>query len=77
MYMHPDKVVLIARLKGDEYKCSIRSMKIDVRSILNKSLVGIVGHGGGHEHACGAGVNISDWQKFLENFRRELKTYSK
>lgn len=72
MYYHPDKVVLIARLKGEEYKCSFRSTDIAIRPILEKALVGIDGYGGGHEHACGGAIKIHDWAKFLENLRREM-----
>jgi single-stranded DNA-specific DHH superfamily exonuclease len=72
MYMHPDKIILIARLKGGEYKCSFRSIDIQVRPILEKALVGIDGYGGGHVHACGGAIKIHDWDKFLENLRREI-----
>jgi nanoRNase/pAp phosphatase (c-di-AMP/oligoRNAs hydrolase) len=73
MYYHPDKVILIARLKGDEYRCSFRSVDLEVRPILERALVGVEGYGGGHKHACGGSVKVKDWDKFLENLRRELK----
>jgi single-stranded DNA-specific DHH superfamily exonuclease len=72
MYTHPDKVILIARLKGGEYKCSFRSTNISIRSILEKALVGIDGYGGGHERACGGAIKTHDWDKFLENLRAEI-----
>ena len=77
MYTHPEKLVLIARLKTDSYSCSIRSINLDVRSILEKALVGVDGYGGGHEHACGGSVKTHDWEKFQENLRRELKAATK
>lgn len=73
MYNNPEKVILIARLKSDKYVCSFRSVNIAVRPLLEKALVGVDGYGGGHEHACGGGVAIADWPKFLENLRREMK----
>jgi len=77
MYSYPEKVVLIARLKGEEYHCSFRSVDLNVRELLERSLVDINGYGGGHEHACGGNVNVSDWPKFLENLRRELALVTK
>jgi nanoRNase/pAp phosphatase (c-di-AMP/oligoRNAs hydrolase) len=73
MYYNPDKVVLIARLKSDEYRCSFRSVNLKVKPLLEKALVGIDGYGGGHDHACGGSIKVSDWPKFLDNLRRELK----
>jgi nanoRNase/pAp phosphatase (c-di-AMP/oligoRNAs hydrolase) len=72
MYNNPDKLILIARYKGDEYRCSFRSITLDVRKMLENSLKGIDGYGGGHEHACGGSVKLKDWDKFLENLRKEL-----
>jgi nanoRNase/pAp phosphatase (c-di-AMP/oligoRNAs hydrolase) len=77
MYAHPEKFVLIARLKSDSYVCSIRSITLDVRSILERALAGIEGYGGGHEHACGGNVKLKDWERFLENIRRELNKLNK
>ena len=77
MYNNPEKLIMIARLKTDSYVCSMRSITLDVRSILEKALVGVDGYGGGHEHACGGNIKISDWPKFLENFRRELEAATK
>jgi hypothetical protein len=72
MYYNPDKIILIARLKGGEYKCSFRSSNLAIRPILEKALVGIDGYGGGHERACGGAIKTHDWDKFLENLRREI-----
>lgn len=73
LYLFPDKIVIIARKKSGEMKCSIRSKKIPISLILEKALVGIEGYGGGHELACGAAIKEHDWQQFLINFERELK----
>ncbi|MGV8086035.1 MAG: DHH family phosphoesterase [Candidatus Woesearchaeota archaeon] len=72
MYTYPDKIVLIAKLKGESYHCSFRSVDLNVRDVLERALVDIDGYGGGHEHACGGNITVKDWQKFLENLRREL-----
>jgi single-stranded DNA-specific DHH superfamily exonuclease len=77
MYMHPDKIILIARLKGGEYKCSFRSTDLAIRPILEKALVGVDGYGGGHERACGGAIKTHDWDKFLENLRREIGKHVK
>jgi nanoRNase/pAp phosphatase (c-di-AMP/oligoRNAs hydrolase) len=58
MYTYPEKVILIARLKGDEYRCSFRSIDLEVRPILEKALVGVDGYGGGHKHACGGSIKV-------------------
>ncbi|MGV8140960.1 MAG: DHHA1 domain-containing protein [Candidatus Woesearchaeota archaeon] len=75
MYHNPDKIVLIARLKGGEYKCSFRSTNLAIRPILEKALVGIEGYGGGHERACGGAIKMHDWDRFLENLRREIAVH--
>jgi single-stranded DNA-specific DHH superfamily exonuclease len=69
----PKKLILIAKIKGDSYVCSFRSEQFNVREILEKSLVGIDGFGGGHKFACGASVKVPEWDKFLTNFKAELK----
>lgn len=73
LYKFPDKVVVIAREKAGEMKCSIRSSEgIVLTSVLEKALAGIEGHGGGHEHACGAVIRKEDFRQFINNLRNEL-----
>lgn len=69
--MYPKKVIIIARKKSGEMKCSLRS-RANISGSLERALVGIEGYGGGHENACGAVVKEHDWERFLENFGREL-----
>jgi nanoRNase/pAp phosphatase (c-di-AMP/oligoRNAs hydrolase) len=76
-FFHPNKVVIIAREKDDVIVCSLRSQKHNIREILEKSLVGIDGHGGGHDHACGAGIKKEDFPKFMENFKKNLNSIRK
>jgi single-stranded DNA-specific DHH superfamily exonuclease len=72
IYTYPKKFIIIARLKEEKYICSFRSPVYDVRAVLDKALVGIDGYGGGHEHACGGGINAKDWDRFLDNIRKEI-----
>ncbi len=73
LYLNPDKVVIIARKKSGEMKCSFRSKKLPISLVLEKALIGIDGYGGGHEFACGGNIKEHDWQQFLTNFEREIK----
>lgn len=70
--LYPQKIVIIARKKSGEMKCSLRA-KTDIRDALEKALVGIDGYGGGHEKACGAMIKEKGWEQFLKNFKREIK----
>ena len=74
LYRFPKKLILVAREKDGEMKCSLRSSDhISVSKILKKALVGIDGYGGGHEHACGACIKKEDFDNFMDNIRRELQ----
>jgi single-stranded DNA-specific DHH superfamily exonuclease len=73
LHLYPDKIILVARKKSGEMKCSLRSRKIPISSILEKALIGIEGYGGGHEFACGSSIKELDWRQFLINLKRELK----
>lgn len=70
--LYPKKVIIIAREKSGSMKCSIRA-QFPIAGALEKALVGIEGHGGGHPNACGAVIKQEDWPRFLENFKEELK----
>ena len=73
LYMFPEKIILVAREKGGEMKCSLRSSgPVSVSEILKKALVGIDGYGGGHEHACGACIKNKDFKRFVENIKKQL-----
>ena len=63
---------IIARLKDNEYRLSIRSKKQPILPILKKALLQVRGYGGGHPLACGAAINKDDFSKFLNIFRQEL-----
>lgn len=70
--LYPHKVILIARHKSGEMKCSLRA-QFPIREKLEKALVGINGTGGGHDNACGTVIKEEDWERFLENLQEELK----
>ena len=73
MYKFPDKVVLVGRERNGELKLSLRTNKYNLPSIIKKALEGCEGYGGGHEHACGANVKAKDFDRFMEQFRAQLK----
>ena len=73
IYRYPKKVVLVARKKGGQVKGSLRCGKhMKLPPILDKSLIGVEGYGGGHEQACGFCVKEEDFNRFTSNLRREL-----
>lgn len=72
LYLHPNKIVMVTRKKSGEMKGSVRSKTMPIDKVLEKALLGIKGYGGGHEMACGINIKEEDWEKFLENFKREL-----
>lgn len=73
LYKFPEKIIIVAREKSGEMKCSIRtSGKKSLSDALAKALVEIEGYGGGHENACGAVIKKEDFEKFLDNLRNEL-----
>lgn len=72
LYKYPDKIIIIAREKSGEMKCSLRSGTIQINERLKNALVGIEGRGGGHEFACGAVIKKRDFNKFVNNLKRQL-----
>src|SRR3989344_4002626 len=69
IHLYHDKIIVIARLKDDEYRISFRSSKINIRKVLEKALVGIEGYAGGHDHACGGAVKTHNFDRFIENVK--------
>lgn len=71
LYLYPDKVILVAREKTGEMKCSLRSgSQFKLREVLEKALETVEGYGGGHEYACGACVKVKDFDRFVENIKK-------
>lgn len=73
LHLNPECVIIIGRKKGDEVKLSFRSKKYDLPAILEKALVGINGYGGGHKAACGGCIKQNDFERFLQQFKEEIK----
>lgn len=69
--LYPEKVILVARKKSGEMKCSLRA-PFSIIGQLQRALLGIRGSGGGHPQACGVVVKEEDWAQFLQNLRREV-----
>jgi single-stranded DNA-specific DHH superfamily exonuclease len=71
LHLYHDKVIVIARKKDDEMKCSLRSGKYIIEPILKEILNSskVEGYGGGHEHACGACIKLKDFDTFIKMFR--------
>jgi len=66
IYEFPDKIIVVAYIKGDVANISLRG-KGDILKLTLKSIEEIEGAtGGGHEHATGAKVSVSDLPKFRE-----------
>ena len=72
MATYPKKVIIIARSKGGEKKCSLRA-QFKISDALEKALMGVEGRGGGHPNACGAVIKDEDWEVFLKRFKEELE----
>ncbi|MFH1209279.1 MAG: DHHA1 domain-containing protein [archaeon] len=70
MYRYPDKIIMVGRIKDDRVKLSLRSSKIKLPELINKSLEDLDGYGGGHDFACGVNINKFDLYKFIENFNK-------
>ena len=69
IYRFPNKIILIAREKNDEMKCSLRSSKTVLPPLIEKCFVGLDGYGGGHEHACGLNIKTRDFEEFVRRFK--------
>jgi single-stranded DNA-specific DHH superfamily exonuclease len=72
LYRFPDKVILVGRKKNEDVRMSIRSRNILIPPILEKSLSGLEGYGGGHEFACGANVKDADFKEFVKRLKSNI-----
>lgn len=73
LHKHPDKLIIIARKSNGSYKCSLRSSKLSLNTILDEILVETGGTGGGHEHACGAVILEDQFERFVQLLREKAK----
>lgn len=72
IHENPDKLIILGREKGGEFKVSFRSTKLNIPEILEKALLNVKGYGGGHKHSCGGAIAEEDFNTFIENIRAEL-----
>lgn len=71
-YRYPDKIVVVAYLKGTKANLSLRGK--NVREITLKAIEGIENaRGGGHKDATGAQMNVEDLPRFKENVEKFAK----
>ncbi len=69
-FLYPDKVIVVAYIKGSKANVSIRG-KVDVRKLTLDAIKGLENaSGGGHEHATGAQIAVEDLPKFKENLAK-------
>ncbi len=74
LYLYPQKIILIARLKSDEFKCSLRCGEgYNLPQLVQNAIQGLKGYGGGHTHACGACVHKDDFQLFLTRLEKQIE----
>jgi len=67
------KIIMVVREDRDRMKMSIRSPSKNIQKVLEEAIIGIDGHGGGHELACGANISEKDFPDFLEKFKKLIK----
>jgi len=72
LYKYPDKVIIVCREKGNEFKCSLRSNKHKLPDKISKSLTGLTGYGGGHDLASAANVPEQDFSRFIDQLKAQI-----
>ena len=72
LYRFQDKIILVGRKKNEDVRMSLRSRNTLLPPILEKSLSGLEGYGGGHEYACGANLKERDFEEFVERIKSNL-----
>lgn len=70
----PDRVILVAHRKENEYKISLREKTplVDFSKILPSILNGLKGQAGGHPVASGGNIKSSDFSEFVRRLRDAL-----
>ncbi|MEM4755524.1 MAG: DHHA1 domain-containing protein [Candidatus Woesearchaeota archaeon] len=72
LYCFPHDLILVGRIHQGQIKLSLRSSNLPLRAAVTQALQGIAGHGGGHEYACGAGMDVEMFPLFLRQLRAAL-----
>ena len=70
-YHNPDAFVVVARLKDDFYRTSLR-YKGDALALMKKITHDIEIQGGGHKNACGLSIPNDFFRKFKTRLKKEL-----
>ena len=71
-YLYPEKVVVVAFVKGERVNVSLRGIKIrGVALDLLKEFENA--RGGGHENAVGCQLDLGDLEKFVEELGKRIK----
>jgi len=71
-YLFPNKIIMVAYIKGAKANLSIRGKNI--RELTLEAIKGIESAtGGGHENATGAKVGVEDLEQFKKNFMKAVK----
>lgn len=76
VHRYSKKIIMVARETSyEEIRISLRSGEkgVKVLPILKKTLEGIKGKGGGHEHACATIIKKEDFNNFIELFKENVK----
>jgi len=73
LYKYPDRIIIVGREKSGEVKCSLRSTDIKLPVMINNALKDVEGYGGGHDFASGACIKKKDFDRFLDNIRKQIK----
>lgn len=73
IYFFPDRIVVVAYIKGTKANVSVRGVFMNVRELTTKALEGIESTSGGHEHACGATLQVEDLPRFRDNLIKLLR----
>ncbi|MFH2027979.1 MAG: DHHA1 domain-containing protein [Nanoarchaeota archaeon] len=71
LHKFPDKLIIVGREKDNEIKMSLRYCRPIIK-ILKNALKELEGGGGGHEYACGANIKTKDFDKFIDNIKKNL-----
>ncbi len=72
IYKYPKKIIIVVRQAEEKMIMSFRSTTIKLPKIIKKALEGLDGFGGGHDFACGGGVNKAQFEEFIERFKQQI-----
>ncbi len=66
------KFIFVGREDKGEIKASARNREkgVNMHKAVQKALDGLNGYGGGHDHAIGCCVKMSDFPEFIERFKK-------